>query len=186
MIAQKAFELLNQRFREQRVPYEIVDGQLERLERALPMVQTITPALAMLNGDQRFAAAARELQDSVDYLRAGARGGKVILHASLALEGTVLGIARERKWSLPAKRQLGPLLATVRGQALLGGREQATLEKLCAVLDTQIAGARNTEPGAAHAVDPARDDVDLAVAEFVLDVSCAGIKLLYTAFRRLT
>lgn len=162
--------------------YKIAEGRLVALDRVLTFEQIENPALQMLDGDERFKAAAEELHEAVSSRRSGSPDD-AIRNASHALESTIDIIGRSLGWTMPSGRQLSALLSVVRQNRLIGNRELDALDRhFVKFVEVVVGGARDVEPGAGHGAGSG-GDVDPIKAEFVVDVACAAIKALYSTFR---
>jgi hypothetical protein len=179
-----AFSDLNRHLESNDLPYRVVDGRLVNREREVVAKQIEGPALRMLGADLRFAAAAEELDEAIRLLRSPNKADDAIRNASHALESTLDVIANLLGWSLPATRTLHSQLLAAKTNGLLGAREADALTNyFTRLVDSIVAGARNAEPGAGHGQGIGTQP-DPMIAEFVVDVACAAVKVLYTAFRR--
>jgi hypothetical protein len=177
----QAIRDLNRHLESNGIELRITDGAITARDRELTSQQIETPAMRMLGGDPRFNSAAQELTEALNALRSKS-AGSAIRAASHALESTIHIIGTCLQWPMTS-RQISDLLPIVRSQALLGGREANTIDRFTRLVEVAVGGARNVEPGAGHGAG-ADIEPDIAVAEFVVDVACAAIKLLYVAFRR--
>lgn len=178
-----AFSDLNRHLESNALPYRVVEGKL--IDRAQEVVaeQIEGPALRMLGGDPRFAAAADELDEAIRLLRSPSKADDAIRNASHALESTLDVIAKALGWSGLAGRSLRTQLVAAKINGLLGAREaDALANHFTRFVDGTVGGARNVEPGAGHGQGTGTPP-DPLIAQFVVDVACAAVKLLYTAFR---
>ena len=175
---------LNRYLEMNQLPYRIVEGALVDRDRELVAAQVEGPALRMLKGDRRFSAAGEELEEAIELLRSPDRADDAIRNASHALESALDVIANVLGWSVPTGRTLHGLLLAAKSNGLIGSREADTsANHFTRLVDGLVGGARNTEPGAGHGQGTGAQP-DPAIAEFVVDVACAAIKLIYNAFRR--
>jgi hypothetical protein len=178
------FKRLNEVFSSHGISLQIVDGSLVDKARGLPSVQIENPALRMLDNDRRFASAATELQQAVIALRQADGAANAIRLASQALESTIDVIGIQLGWTTPT-RQLSKQLQIVRVKGLITERESVGLnDHFTRLIEILVGASRDVTPGAGHGAGatPITEDPN---AEFVVDVACAAVNALYSAYRHI-
>lgn len=135
---------LNQRFRENGIGYEFMDGILIRKDSEILHEEVTKPALYLLQ-EQEFKGALQEFLQAHDHYRKGHYGDS-ILNAGKAFESTMKTIAGKESWALTGRENASNLVALLITNGVIPDYLQTTLLAL-ATLRNKVAGhGQGAEP----------------------------------------
>lgn len=172
--ARDAIEELNSRFREHRVGYQYLNGEIVRVDSQFLHAETVKPALALLN-EAGFKGPADEFMRAFDHHRKG-ETKDAIADALSAFESTMKAICTVRKWPYGPKDTAKPLLDILFKNALVPSELESHLTGLRAAMESGLPTLANRT--SRHGQGPAPVDVPDHYGAFALHLVAANIVFL--------
>jgi hypothetical protein len=163
----EAIALLNTRFREHRIGYEFVSGELVRIDEQFIHQQVVKPALALL-ADSHFTGANDEFLRAHEHYRKQ-EYKDAIVDAGNAFESTMKAICDLRSWTYPSGATASTLIKTLIDHGLLDEWYESIL--------TSLATLRNKTTGA-HGQGSSVTIIAPHTAAYTLHLAAANIVVL--------
>lgn len=170
---------LNARFREHRLGYQYVNGQIVRVDSELLYNEVTIPALVLLH-EEGFEGPLDEFMNAHEHYRKGeAKDANV--DALNALESTLKAICDARKWRYPAGANGAGLVKIVIQHGLIPPELQSHFDHLIEAMKTGLPPVRHNYGG--HGQGAERKSVPDHLAGYALHLMAANIVLLIEAHK---
>lgn len=177
----KCVEELNARLKEHGVGYEMIEGQMIRIDNTYLHQEAVKPALVLLQ-EQRFSGADAEFRGAHLHYREG-RHEEALAESLKALESVLKVICESRGWAATSERLVASkLISRVFENELLPIYLQSEFTSVRALLESGVPTVRNREAG--HGRGSAPRQVPPHLAAFALQSTAANILLLVEADKR--
>lgn len=169
----KAIENLNQRFRENGVGYEFINGKIIRVDNKLLHKETVQPALSLLD-ETDYKNANDEYLNAHEHFRF--RRNKECLNECLkSFESTIKIICQKNTWSFTDKDTAKPLINILLRNAFLPNYHETQLHAIGQLLESSIPTIRNKKSG--HGQGIKTIIVPDSLAQYMLYITGATIRL---------
>lgn len=179
--ADDAINELNGRFKEHGVGYDLVDGEIVRIDSELIHSEAVKPALRLLNQPQ-YAGAQEEFLRAYEHYRAG--NAKETLNECLkAFESLMKAICEKRNWGCATNATAKDLIQTCFDHGLIPPFWQNQYAGLRSVLENGIPTGRNRV--SAHGQGVTATEVPNHIVAYMLHLTASSIVFLAEAERLL-
>lgn len=176
-IVDEAIAELNHRFREHRIGYEFVGGELMRVDSQFVHAKVIKPALSLLH-TKGFKGAEEEFLMAHEHYRHGLFK-EAINEALKAFESTMKGVCEVRKWNYPPTATAKTLLEILFEKELVPAALQNHFSALRTTLEAGVPTVRNKNSGHGQGAVPV--EVPEYLAAYALHLAAANIVMLVQA-----
>jgi hypothetical protein len=177
--ADDAVAELNHRFREHRLGYQYLEGQIIRLDSQFLHEEVVKRSFGLLKV-VGFDGAFAEFMTAYDHFLHG-RYKEAIVNANNAFESTMKSICAARTWNYASNSTASGLTRTLFEHDLIPEYIQSHLHTLRATLDNGLPQVRHNTGGHGQGPDPAT--VNDYVAAYALHLVATNIVMLVEAHR---
>ncbi len=175
----KAISELNYRFRQHRLGYEFVGGEIIKIDNTIIHNNIIKPALRLI-GDMAFLGAEQEIRTAFEYRRKS-DNKNAILEAGKAFESTMKTICDKKGYSYdPNKDTAKKLIDILENNSFFPGYMTTYLKTLVVLLETGLPAVRNKN--AAHGQGSSVVSVPDELAEYALNLATSNIVFLVNIY----
>ena len=180
--ADNAISELNSRFKEHGVGYQFVENEIIRVDSELLHIETVKPALRLLNRNN-YQGAQQEFLSAYEHYRHG--NNKEALNECLkAFESTMKSICDKRKWAYPPNATAKALIDICFDKGLVPSFWQQQLGSLRSMLESSIPTGRNKLSG--HGQGTNTVSVPDYLVAYMLHMTASTLVFLTTAEENLT
>ncbi len=182
MTLEEGVKEINLRFKEHGVGFQIVDGQILRIDSDVTFQQATLPALTLLR-EPYLAGANQEFLSAHDHFRHG-RYKECLNECLKAFESTMKAICHKRKWPYNQSDTAKTLIKVCEDNKLFPVFMTSHVTGLRTCLESGVPTARNKTSGHGQGVTPivVREEF----ASYVLTLTAANILLLVNSDNKLT
>ena len=170
---------LNYRFREHRIGYQYLEGQLVRVDSEFTHAEVVKPALSLLH-DVGFDGAAEEFLKGFDHYRQG-RNKEAIAEALKAFESTMKTICAKRKWKVPANATAKPLMDIMFAEGLISKELESSFAGLRSAMESGLPTLSNRT--SRHGQGAVPIELPPHVAAYALHLCASNIVFLVQAYK---
>ncbi|MGA3826185.1 STM4504/CBY_0614 family protein [Pseudomonas chlororaphis] len=164
---------LNIRFREHAVGYEIINGEVVRVDSRFMHSQVVKPSIQFLN-QPGFEGAQQEFIRAYEYYR-HARHKEAINEAVKSVESTMRAICTARNWRFKTSDSAKRLIVVCQENNLFPSYYQSHLAALASLMEG-VVSIRNNE--SAHGQGPKVREVDADIVAYGLHMAAAAVLML--------
>jgi hypothetical protein len=179
--ADDAIDELNQRFREHRIGYQFVGGELIRVDSQFVHAEVVKPALHILH-EVDFRGPSEEFLKAHEHYRHG-RAKEAIAEALKAFESTMMAICDAHKWTYPPGATARPLLEILFNNGLIPAELQSHFTALRSTLEAGLPTVRNKKGGHGQGAVPV--GVPDYLAAYALHLAGTNILFMVQAHKAL-
>lgn len=170
----EAIQELNYRFREHGIGYQLVEGEIIRVDPQYLHAEAVKPALSLLNV-AGFQGASNEFLEAHGHYRKGEHAD-AIADALKAFESTMKAICDTRGWSYPAGAPAKTLINSVLNNELVPRCMETHLSGLRNTLEAGLPVVRNKLGGHGQGKDPKK--IHDYFASYALHLAATNIVFL--------
>lgn len=180
--AEKAIVELNVRFKEHGVGYQFIENEIIRIDSELLHVETVKPALKLLN-QQNYQGAQQEFLGAYEHYRHGKH--KEALNDCLkAFESTMKAICDKHNWIYQPNSTAKTLIQICFDNDLVPSFWQQQLSSLRSMLESSIPTGRNKLSG--HGQGSSPTSVPDYLVAYMLHMTASTLVFLTTAEKQIT
>ncbi len=179
--ADDAIAELNTRFKEHGVGYQFVEGEIIRVDSELLHVETVKPALRLLN-EKNYQGAQQEFLSAYEHYRHG-KSKEALNDCLKSFESTMKAICDKRKWSYAPNSTAQPLIKVCFDKGLVPSFWQQQLSSLRSMLESSIPTGRNKLSG--HGQGSTPTEVPDYLVAYMLHMTASTLVFLTTAEKEL-
>ena len=140
-IADNAIDELNSRFKEHGVGYQYVEGEIIRVDSELLHIETVKPALKLLNGEM-YKGAQEEFLSAYKHYQSG-KNKEALTDCLKSFESTMMAICDKQGWTYPKEAAANKLIQICFDNELVPSFWQSQLTSLQSLLTSSIPTGRN-------------------------------------------
>lgn len=173
---------LNYRFKEASLGFEIIEGELIKIDSTMLHADVLKPAIALLTSSPIFEGAERELFSAFDHYKEH-KHKEAIADALKAFESTMKAILEKRSWCYSQSDPASKLIKACLDNGLIPSYMQAYFTGLKSILESGVPTIRNKT--SSHGQGVKIQSPDSHLVSYVLYTTAANIKLLIESERAL-
>lgn len=179
--ADAAIEELNERFRENSIGFQYINGEIIRVDSEIIHSEVVKPALKLLHSKE-YSGAEEEFLKAHKYYRQG-KTKDVLSECSKAFESVMKTICKKKSWQHPPKATSKALIQVCLDNNLIPEFWQQHFTSLRSMLESGVPTARNNLGG--HGQGAEIIEVPMYIAAFVLHMTASAIVFLTEAEREI-
>ncbi|MBB5575068.1 MULTISPECIES: STM4504/CBY_0614 family protein [Rhizobium] len=180
-ICDGAIEELNERFKENGVGYQFVDGEIIRVDSQLLHAEAVKPALNLLN-TREYRGPHEEFINAYEHYKDG-NNKEALVDCLKAFESTMKAICDKRRWAYDPKGGAKDLIAVMFDKGLVPSFWQTQLSSLRSLLESSVPTGRNKLAG--HGQGSTPTEVPDEITAYMLHMTASTLVFLTTAERAL-
>lgn len=177
LLADRAIDELNRRFKEHGIGFQFVENQIIRIDSELLHVETVRPALRLLN-QKKYKGAHQEFLSSFEHYRNG-KNKEALNDCLKSFESTLKAICDKRKWKYPPNATSNALIKLCFDNNLVPDFWQQQLTSLRSMLESGIPTGRNNL--SAHGQGTAPISIPNYLVAYMLHMTASTLVFLTTA-----
>ncbi len=181
-IADNAIDEVNNRFKEHGVGYQYVEGEIIRVDSELLHVETVKPALKLLN-DKMYKGAQEEYLSAYKHYQSG-KNKEALADCLKSFESTMMAICDKREWIYPKEATANKLIKVCFENELIPSFWQSQLTSLQNLLTSSIPTGRNKLGG--HGQGSKSVKVPDYLVAYMLHMTASTLVFLIEAEKKLT
>lgn len=175
--ADEAINELNNRFKEHGVGFQFIENEIIRIDSELLHVETVKPALMLLN-QKNYEGAQQEFLSAYEHYRHG-KYKEALNDCLKAFESTMKSICDKHKWTYPPKATVNALIKVCFDNNLIPSFWQQQLTSLRSTLESAIPTARNNLSG--HGQGETPTTIPAYLVAYMLHMTASTLVFLTTA-----
>ncbi len=152
LMADDAIADLNVRFKENAVGYQLIDGEIVRVDSELLHAEAVKPALRLLN-TKEYAGPHQEFLNAYEHYREG-RNKEALNDCLKAFESTMKAICDKRGWAYKPGDTAKALIDVLYAEGLVPSFWQNQFASLRGLLESSIPTGRNKQSGHGQGATP--------------------------------
>lgn len=181
VIASRAIDELNHRFKENGVGYQFVDGEIIRVDSELVHTEAVKPALRLLN-TKDYAGPHEEFLGAYEHFRHG-KNKEALNDCLKSFESTMKAICDKRGWTYQASDTAKALLKVCFDKGLIPQFWQSQMTHLQGLLESSVPTGRNKLSG--HGQGAVPTEVPAYLTAYMLHMTASTLVFLTTAEKEL-
>jgi len=182
VIVDKGIEELNNRFKEHGVGYQFINNGIVRIDSELIHVETVKPALKLLN-ESNYKGAQEEFLSAYEHYRHG-RNKEAITDCLKSFESTMKAIISKHGWEVQENANANKLIQVCFDNNLIPSFWQTQISSLKSMLESSIPTGRNRLSGHGQGSTPITIP-DYLVA-YMLHMTASTLVFLTTAEKNIS
>jgi len=176
-IADEAIKELNDRFKEHGVGYQFVNNEIIRIDSELLHIETVKPALRLLN-ETNYQGAQEEFLSAYEHYRHG-KNKEAINDCLKSFESTMKAIIEKHNWNIKSNPTAQNLIQVCFENNLIPIFWQTQIASLKAMLESSIPTGRNRLSGHGQGSEPTT--VPNYLVAYMLHMTASTLVFLTTA-----